>query len=131
MYEIKRTEYGIRVTMGGVYAENEIEKYVVEKERILSEIDGPYSLIVDLRTAIPPKFEDISLLKNSQKRLKDSKLHRMAIIVGSPVIMGQAKQIGFLAGVESATKYIDASKHDDWEERALEWISEGVEAGFR
>lgn len=128
MYEIKRTEYGLHVTMGGAYAENEIEEYVVEKEKALSEIDGPYSLVVDLRTAIPPEFEDVDLLRESQQKIKDSNLHRMAIIVGSPIIEAQAKQIGFLAGVESKTKYIDASKCDDWEEQVRQWISERITA---
>lgn len=124
MYEINKTDYGLHVTMGGVYEENEIQEYVVEKEKLLSEIDGPYSIIIDLRTAIPPKFEDAQLLKESQEKMRDNNLHRMAIIVSSPVIMNQAKQIGFLAAVQSNTKYINASKTEDWEKEALLWIAE-------
>ncbi|MEE8404658.1 MAG: hypothetical protein V3S17_04640 [candidate division Zixibacteria bacterium] len=124
MYEIKKTPYGIHVTMGGLYEENEIEEYIAEKENLLSEIDGSYSMIIDLRTAIPPKHEDAQRLKESQEKMKDSKMHRMAIIVSSPVIMNQAKQISFLSELDSSTKYIDSSKTDNWEEVALQWISE-------
>jgi hypothetical protein len=42
------------------------------------------------------------------------------------VIMGRAKQIGFMAGVESKTKYINASKIKNWKEVALKWIHDEI-----
>lgn len=124
MYKIKKTDYGLHITMGGVYGDNEIEEYIIEKEKRMSEIDGSYSLIIDLRMAIPPKHEDAQRLKKSQEKMKDSNMHRMAIIVSSPIIMNQAKQISFLSELDSSTKYIDSSKTANWEEVALQWISE-------
>mgnify|MGYP001251262726 CR=1 FL=1 len=124
MYKISKTKYGLHIEMGGIYGENEIEEYIFEKEKLMSELDGPFSLIIDLRTAIPPKFEDVELLKDSQSKMNDSKLHKMVIIVNSPIIMGQAKQVGFLAGIESKTKYINASIIENWEEEALNWVND-------
>src|SRR3970040_504702 len=124
MYKITKTKYGLHIGMGGQYGENEIEEYIIEKEKLMSEIKGTFSLMVDLRTAIPPKFEEVEMLKNSQRKMSDSKLHKMVIIVNSPVLMAQAKQIGFLAGLEAKTKYVNASKTKNWEEEALKWIHE-------
>lgn len=127
MYTIKKTDYGLHVVMGGVYAEQEIRQYIIEKEKILATFEGPYSLLIDLRTAMPPSSEDSKLLQESHKRLLEGNLLRMAIVVASPVMTVNAKQVRFLSGIEKCTRIILSTKMPDWKEAALGWILEGIE----
>jgi hypothetical protein len=127
MYKIERKHYGLHVTMGGLYSPDEISIYVKEKERLIAEIDGHFSLLIDLRSAIPPDHADETLLQESQAKLKSWGLQRMAIIVKSPIVGTQARQIAISAAVKEQTRIINASKVPDWEEVALDWILYGKE----
>lgn len=127
MYTIEKTDYGLHVVMGGVYAEQEIRQYIIEKEKILATIEGPYSLLIDLRTAMPPSPEDAKLLAGSQRRLREGNLQRTAIVVASPVLTVSAKQVGFLSGADDSTRIILVSRMPHWKEAALGWILEGIE----
>lgn len=127
MYKIVRTDYGLHITMSGQYAKEEIQRYVAEKEAILNTFTEPYSLLVDLRSAIPPEDADEGLLAQSQRRMKGGHLLRMAIIVMSPVLEAQAKQIVFTSGLEDRTRVINANRVRTWDTAALDWIIKGVE----
>lgn len=127
MYTIEKTDYGLHVIMGGVYGDQEIRQYIIEKERLLATHEGPYSLLIDLRMAMPPSPEDAKLLAGSQRRLQLGNLQRMAIVVASPVITGSAKQVGFLSGADDSTRIILASRTPHWMEQALGWILKGIE----
>ena len=127
MYKIEQKEYGLHVTMGGVYEASEIERYIAEKEGLLSNHEKPYSMVVDLRTAIPPEHKDVIRLKESQEKMRKEKLQRMAIIIASPVLMAQAKQVAFMSGIEENTRFINAAQTPDWEARAIAWAANGLE----
>ncbi len=127
MYTIERKHYGLHITMGGLYAPGEMETYVREKEKAIAAIDGPFSLLVDLRSAIPPDERDEKLLEECQARLTRWGLVRMAFVVSSPVIRIQARQLVINATVKDQTRLIDASKSPNWEELALNWILYGTE----
>ncbi len=127
MYSIKKTDYGIRVTMNGRYEADEISRYIAEKEALLTQHQGPFSLLVDLRGAIPPNDGDESLLSASQARMKQGNLLRMAVIVMSPVIEAQVKQMVLSAGIGDRTRVINANKMRDWETVAEDWIIKAVE----
>ena len=127
MYKIEKTAYGLRVTMGGVYSANEIRTYIEEKEKLISEITGPFSMLVDLRSAIPPDRHDQKLLEESQIRMKRQNLLRMAIITRSPVVHMRGNQIAIDAGIDDRTRIINATAISEWETLALEWIVDGIE----
>ncbi len=88
MYSIQRASYGLRITMGGLYAPGEIGQYLAERDAAISEIDGPYCLFVDLRSAIPPNHQDQRLLAENYSRLRQGALTRTAITVASPTAVG-------------------------------------------
>jgi hypothetical protein len=92
-------------------------------------MDGPYSMLVDLRDAMPPDADDAALLKASQRRQKRGNLQRMAIVVASPVLKGSARQVSFDAGMDEYTRVIDATRTPNWEELALGWVVSATEPG--
>lgn len=126
MYTIEKKHYGFRITMGGLYAPGEIAKYVEEKDAALHEFEGSYSLMVDLRSAIPPVAEDAELLQQSQVRSKD-RLIRQAIVVHSPVVKLRANQLMVSSQIHDRTRFISAAESSNWEELAMNWILYGDE----
>jgi len=127
MYKIEKTSYGLCVRIAGIYAEGELARYVAEKEAICAEFDKPYSMLVDLREAIPPSSEDHQRLQDSQRRQLEGNLERIAIVVISPILEFNARQVGFSAGTEDATRFINANRNPDWEKQALRWVIHGLE----
>ncbi|KAA3636617.1 MAG: hypothetical protein DWP97_02480, partial [Calditrichaeota bacterium] len=126
MYTIEETMYGLHITMGSIYAPGEIQQYVQEKEEIIKKFKDGFSLLVDLRTAIPPKAEDAECLRQSQAKLKDGMI-RQALIVKSPVVKRRANQLIISGPIKDKTRIIDASASDDWESLAMDWILKGIE----
>ena len=127
MYEIKKTEYGLHVIMGGKYQRNEIRNYIKQKEKLISTIQGPYSMLVDLRTAMPPESSDARLLKECQDRMVGTEIQRMAFIVSSPVLLGSAKQVLVSSTLKDCTRIIDASRTPNWHKLALDWITAAID----
>ena len=127
MYTIQKKHYGLHVTMGGLYSQEEIKTYILEKEELMAQIDGPFSMLVDLRQAIPPDEQREKMLEASQARMKQHRLLRMALIVSSPVIAIQARQIMINAAIGDRSRIINAAKTQDWETKALDWILYAIE----
>lgn len=126
MYTIEKKHYGLRITMGGLYAPGEIAQYVEEKDAALREFEGTYSLMVDLRSAIPPVAEDAEILQQSQARSK-GRLVRQAIVVHSPVVKLRANQLMVSSQISDRTRFINAAASPNWEEIAMNWILYGEE----
>ena len=127
MYKITKTDYGLHIVMGGTQNKSEIKRYLVEKEKLIAAIEGPFSLLIDLRSAIPPEEDDANRLKESQARMVNNQLQRIAFIVSSPVLLRQARQIGFMSGISDSARFIDASKTPDWKKLSLDWVTKGIE----
>ena len=130
MYTIEKKHYGLYVTMGGRYSPEEMKEYLMEKEQHISEVEKPFSILVDLRSALPPNEEDRTILKDSMALVRGKGLLRMAIILSSPVLGLQAKQILIDAEVDEHARIINAAKSPDWEELALNWIFYGTEPKY-
>lgn len=127
MYKITKTDYGLHIVLGGRYNKSDIVRYITEKEKIISTLDGTFSILVDARTAIPAEEDDMRMLMESQEKMISGQLERMAVIVNSPVVMSQARQVGLMSGSSESTRFINASKTTDWEKLSLDWVAEGIE----
>jgi calcineurin-like phosphoesterase len=127
MHKIERTSYGIRVTVSGNYSHNETSSYITEKEKIIAEINGPFSILADAREAIPPTRDDRVLYEMSHLRMKEQQLLRMAVMLTSPVLTQMAKQMMFKAGLQDRARIIDHDDRATAERLALQWILDGTE----
>lgn len=126
MYKIEEKPYGLHITMGSLYAPDEMKNYIKEKELALKKYVQGYSLFVDLRSAIPPNEEDAELLRDSQAR-SDEKLIRQVLITHSPVVRQRANQLIISGPIQERTRIINSAVTKNWHEMAMRWILEGVE----
>ena len=54
---------------------------------------------------------------------------RNAVVTHSVIAGLQARRMVKETGIAPALRYIDATLHPDWHERALAWLIDGVEPG--
>lgn len=127
MHRIDTTNYGFRITSSGQLDIEEAEEFKCELLQTLSNYGKPFGLLIDIRELIPVSAEVLDAMRNMQKACREMSLERVAIVVASPVLKGQATQVSFDAKTAQQDRIIDASKVPDWEEQAIAWLVHGVE----
>lgn len=127
MQKIEKTDFGFRIINTGQLNLTDAEAFKFMVLEALSSHSSSFSLIVDLRGLIPLEPKVIEVVKEIMKTRTRMSLVRAAIIVSSPVIKAQHRQMSFDTRTTQFDRTIDASKYPDWEERALAWVRDGVE----
>ncbi len=127
MYKFEQTDFGMKLTLRGALNLAEMTRIREKLEFSVAHSEGPFSVLVDVSELIPPEREYTALLRDCQELGLNSGMQRMAIIHKSPVVKGQARQIAHLSGAAGIAKYIDASKVDNAEQIARDWLVDGIE----
>ena len=127
MHKIERMQYGFRITNSGQLNIEEAEELKCELLQTLSNYGKPFCLLIDIRGLVPVSSDVMDAMRDLQRACCEMSLERVAIVVASPVLRGQAAQVSFDAGSSKHDRVIDASKVPDWEEQAIAWLVHGVE----
>lgn len=127
MYKFEKTGFGLRLTVWGALDPSVAARLEAELERLAARQDEPFSALVDVREYIPVEREIAAVLQHCEEMAMEAGMQRMAIILKSPVVKGQAQQIAHLSGSVSISRHIDASKVENAEEIALAWVVDGIE----
>jgi hypothetical protein len=127
MYQMNRTFYGSRITLSGVVSLEEANQFAADVAEIRAVMPGKRGVILDIRSLVPPVPEVLEVIVRALREDSSHAPHRAAVIINSPVIRGQAIQIGFSVDVINAARYFDATKTENWEELSIEWVVNGVE----
>jgi hypothetical protein len=130
MYKIDRTSYGLFIVLGGSLEEGEIKRYFSELRSVLTTVEGPFSAIIDVRTAVPSRPEVLRLFLEQLQWSKNTPCQRLAILGKSPVIKGQAIQLMFQSEMTESIRYFDTSKAANWEKICLDWVVKGIEPDY-
>ncbi|HPO50154.1 MAG TPA: hypothetical protein PLO89_07515 [Spirochaetota bacterium] len=127
MYTITRKVSGYLLTFKGVVDENEMKKWIEDSKRQLSqEKSDSFGVIIDMENLEPLSPEAASLMKEGQKLYKEKGMNRSAVILNSPKICSQFKNIALQTGIYTKERYIDASSVNNPIELAINWIKDGV-----
>lgn len=127
MYKVEKTVYGSRITLGGTLTLEEAQQFSAEVAELRASALGPRGSIVDIRTLVPPESKVVDIITQALGQAVASGVTRVAILVNSPVVKGQAIQVAFLAEAVELIRYFDISKIENWEELSLDWIVNGVD----
>jgi hypothetical protein len=127
MYSIQRTSFGYYVVIEGTFDDAEAAQFKDEiRARLTGSIES-FSAIVDIRKLVPPHSLGQSHLCESIDVAFGGGMQRVAAIYNSPIIRDMLKQFAFLLGRNPVGRYIDASKVDNPDQVALDYIEHGVE----
>jgi anti-anti-sigma regulatory factor len=127
MYNLEETSYGFRITATGTMDATKAEQLKAELLQALCAHTQPFSLLVDIRGLIPTGPVVLEAIQEMQSVCRLMSLRRTAVIISSPELKEYIQQSGSIAGTTAADRFIDASKIDDWEDRALAWVKDAIE----
>jgi hypothetical protein len=127
MYTIEQTAYGFRLTLRGISDSSEIDRMRMDLLELYSELDRPFSLVVDAREhrlLNPESKEEIARLHIATANMS---LQRTAIVVDSVSQQGVSHQITRDSNTRSIDRVIDSSTVPNWEAVAIAWAAHGIE----
>jgi hypothetical protein len=127
LHSLEQTDFGVKVVVQGTLDEAEVSVLKAEFAIMVAEQSGPFSLLVDATELVPPKESSLTLLQDCEELALSGGMQRMAIILKSPVLKAQVKQVGHHSGTVNVTQYVDALRTPNFEQVALAWVVDGVE----
>ncbi|MBN2794098.1 MAG: hypothetical protein JXR88_01730 [Clostridia bacterium] len=125
MYKIEKKNYGVKLTFDGFIKRDEMEAWVQEAKNIVPQLSGKFGVLVDMRTLKPLPRDSQVAMEEGQKLFKFNGMERSVVILNSATVTMQFKKIAKDTGIDQWERYIDASKHADWETKSLDWLQHG------
>ncbi len=126
MYKIERKTYGVKLTFSGFIPPDEMSAYKKEFKQVLDTLPEKFGLLSDMREMKPLPPESQAIL-SANPELTENRIERSATISDSTLVKMQAKRLTTEWNLDQTKRYIDASKHTNWETMAEAWIANGVE----
>ncbi len=127
MYKIEITNYGIKLTFGGIINQDEMSDWVTESEKVLETISVSFNVFVDMRELKPLSFESQKEMEKGQKLYKTKGMEKSVVILNNDIVTMQFKRIAQETQIYRWERYIDASKHSNWEEMGINWLIDLVD----
>lgn len=126
MYKFEIKNYGFKVTFSDFLHKEDVQAYKDELAKTLDVLPEKFGILVDMRTMKPLAPDSQETLTSSQQ-LVANRLTRSATVVDSAIINLQFKRLSKQSGVIDSKRFIDASKTPDWEQKAVDWITDGID----
>jgi hypothetical protein len=127
MYKITRTDYGLHLTVSGLFSLEDALRCAAELDLLRPTFVTPRSAILDLRDIVPPEPPVLEIIKQILCKGRSAGLQRISVIIKSPVVKSQALQLAFLADSAEIIRCINASKLENWEKLSRDWAISGIE----
>jgi hypothetical protein len=128
MYKIEKKFFGVQLTFGGYLKKDELDTWKAESAAQLSSVSTPFGVLIDMRELKPLTADAQEVMVSGQKLYKDAGMQRSAVILNSATLTMQFIRLAKASGIYEWERYFDASSDQQWEERAMEWIKNGIDA---
>jgi hypothetical protein len=122
MYRIDTTEYGFRLTFGGLMAADEMASWVRDFDIAVGHPTEPFTVFVDMRTLVPLRPDAKELMVEGQRLALERGMVRSVVILANPATTQQFRRIAGESGILGHERYIDASSEPEWEKLGLDWL---------
>jgi len=126
VYKIEKKPYGIKLTFDGFVPPEEMAEYKKEFRLVLDLVPDQFGILSDLRNMKPLPPESQKIL-SANPEWTAGRITRSATILNSSLVKLQSKRLATEWKQGDTKRYIDASKHSNWEELAIAWIEKGQE----
>ncbi len=127
MYQIEKTDFGVKLTFSGFIQKEEMEKWVKESESTLRSMPGKFSVLIDMRQLKPLPKDAEAEMQKGQKLFKDKGMQRSAVILSSSLTTMQFRRIAKETGIYEWERYFDASTEPNWEAASKDWLARSID----
>lgn len=128
MYQLEKTDYGVRLTWNGVAQVDEVQHFQTESKRLLPTLKQPWHILVNMVEGKPFPPDAAALLQEVQAYYRSMGMQRSIVIVDSTIMVLQLRRVAKESGILEFERYIAIAKYpNDWEARALDWLRNGVD----
>ena len=131
LYSIEKRSYGLGLSLGGIIGVEELSCWLDDLCRAVNEQPDGFCVYVDMRTLVPLETEGQILVHKAQRYAKHNGMARSVVILSSPVTTTQFKQIAMDTGIYEWERYIDASRHSNWQQLALDWVERAIDPDLK
>ncbi len=126
MYKIERQHYGVKLTFEGFITPEEMQAYKDEFRVVLDLLPPKFTLLADMRSMKPLPAESQAIL-SANPEWTANRITRSATIIDSALVKMQSRRLTKEWKQNEAKRYIDASKHSNWEVLAIDWLENETE----
>jgi hypothetical protein len=126
VYKIDKTDLGFQLTFSGDMTEAELERWYEESERLLSGLNVPFGVIIDMRTLAPLPAEAQKVMVRGQSMYRNCGMQRSCVILEDAITTIQFMRLARQSGIFKYERYINASMHKDWRQEARNWVRDAV-----
>ena len=128
MYKIERRPAGYILTFSGLIDQDEMQRWHDDSARNLSaETSLSFGVIIDMKDLQPISSESRTIMVAGQKLYKEKGMKRSAVILNSPEVTAQFKNLALQSGIYSTERYIDASKVSNAVDIAINWVKDATD----
>lgn len=127
MYQIEKTSYGFKLTLGGFIQAPEMNKWKADSEKALAGQTGKFGVLVDMRNLKPLPADAQEIMVEGQKAYKAKGLERSAVVLESAITTAQFRRLAKTSGIYAWERYISAADTPSWGRVGESWITRGVD----
>ena len=128
MYKIERRPSGYILTFSGIIDSDEMQRWHDDSQRSLStETSSSFGVIIDMKDLQPISGEAKTIMVAGQKLYKEKGMKRSAVILNSPEITTQFKNLAVQSGIYATERYIDASQINNAVDIAISWVKDAID----
>lgn len=126
MTNVEKQNYGYKVTFAGSVSPEDMSSWVDKSKETVTNSNSGFGVLIDMREMSPLSPAAKAHLEEGQKIYKAKGMKRSAVIVNQGFIATQLKMVAQQTGIYDWEKYIDASVNNDWENKAVNWLNNGI-----
>ncbi len=127
MYQIDKTDFGLKLTFSDIIHADEMEKWLHEAQAALISIKKPFGVIVDMSALKPLKSDAQIHMETGQKLFREKGMERSAVILNDLITTMQFQRLARQTGIYQWERYINLHTVSDWETQAVKWVKDGVD----
>ncbi len=131
MYSIEKTPFGFKLTHRGNSSEATTRKWIADVESLLEQHEGDFNVLVDMRAFIPVNREAFTAAQRGIQLAMKKGMKRVMVVTANPALSFQMKRLLGEAGGFEMSRFIDAKTSDDWAQKSIEWLANGVDPDKR
>jgi hypothetical protein len=127
MHRIEQTQYGYKLVFEGFLQKHDLSTLLDDMKQTIRSRGRKFPVLMDMRHSRAFPADAQVILKEAILFFKQVGMERNAVVLNSAIATLQARRLGRETGIDSTSRYIDASTEQDWEKVAIDWMVAAVD----